>query len=270
MAGAPSSDVAGRNAGSAYVFSGSDGSTLHTFHGEFEYDGIGGSVSDLGDVTGDGVDDVIVGAPECARIEVNSGMAQIYSGADGILVHTFLGDGTSRFGFSVSGAGDLNGDGFPEVVVGAPQDRDIGFNSGIARVFDLSCPGSFVSYGHGCPGTGHFTPKLRTLLGCATLNDSVTVEVKEGLAGAHAMLLLGSTEASISLGGDCHLLMSPIHGVAGFFLGTSGAGYGRATLTGTVCSGYAALGTAKLQVAVIDPGGFNGYSMTNGVSLEIR
>ena len=42
MAGAPSSDVAGRNAGSAYVFSGSDGSTLHTFHGEFEYDGIGG------------------------------------------------------------------------------------------------------------------------------------------------------------------------------------------------------------------------------------
>jgi len=122
--------------GSARVFSGVDGSVLYTFDGDSSRDRFGASVSGAGDVNGDGIPDMIVGANSDNNNGGGSGSAQVFSGVDGSVLYTFEGDSLGdRFGFSVSGAGDVNGDGFADLVVGALGDSNNGPASGSAQVF---------------------------------------------------------------------------------------------------------------------------------------
>ena len=138
IVGARLDDNNGSNSGSARVFSGTDGSVLYTFDGDSAGDFFGQSVSGAGDVNGDGFDDLIVGAPldSIDPIDVtDSGSARVLSGADGSVLYTFNGDSAlDAFGNSVSGAGDVNGDGFDDLIVGAPTDSTNGTDSGSATV----------------------------------------------------------------------------------------------------------------------------------------
>ena len=109
--------------GAAYVFSGVDGSILYTFVGDSTNDYFGYSVSGAEDVNGDGFPDFIVGAFGADINGKNSGRARVFSGLDGSVLYTFDGDSKfDNFGWSVSGAGDVNGDGFGDLIVGAPFD----------------------------------------------------------------------------------------------------------------------------------------------------
>ncbi len=83
------------------------------------------SVSTAGDVNGDGYDDVIVGEPGYSNGESEEGRACVYLGSAGGLSSTP--DWTveadvalAQFGRSVSTAGDVNDDGYDDVIVGAP------------------------------------------------------------------------------------------------------------------------------------------------------
>ncbi|MBK7940791.1 MAG: FG-GAP repeat protein [Flavobacteriales bacterium] len=80
----------------------------------------GASVCTAGDVNGDGYADVIVGAPQSG----GAGRAYIHHGGPGGLgaapATTLIGTAGSEFGFSVSAAGDINTDGYADVLVGAP------------------------------------------------------------------------------------------------------------------------------------------------------
>ncbi len=126
----------GTESGGARVFSGFDGSTLYTFDGDSAFDRFGFSVSDAGDVNGDGFADLIVGAYGDDNNGAVSGSARVFSGFDGSILYTFDGDGVGDFfGRSVSNAGDVNRDGFADLIVGAVGDDNNGTNSGIARVF---------------------------------------------------------------------------------------------------------------------------------------
>jgi hypothetical protein len=107
-------------AGSAFVYSGADGSILYQFHGAAANDNLGNSVSNAGDVNNDGFEDVIVGAPYTALAGGAYGSAFIYSGADGSILQRFDATASSgTFGHSVSNAGDVNADGVDDVIIGA-------------------------------------------------------------------------------------------------------------------------------------------------------
>ena len=135
IVGAQNDDNNGTDSGSARVFSGADGSVLYNFDGDSAGDLFGGSVSGAGDVNGDGFDDLIVGAQNDDNNGANGGSARVLSGADGSVLYSFDGEIGDGFGQSVSGAGDVDGDGFDDLIVGAPTDDNGGSFSGSARVF---------------------------------------------------------------------------------------------------------------------------------------
>src|SRR5690349_21857544 len=118
-----------------------DGSTGFRIDGAASGDQSGFSVSNAGDINGDGFDDVIIGAPLADPNGNESGASYVVFGhaggfdstlalssLDGINGFRLNGEGTrDRSGKSVSSAGDVNGDGFDDLLVGARLTDQSGF-----------------------------------------------------------------------------------------------------------------------------------------------
>jgi hypothetical protein len=146
--GAPGSNG---NAGAAYILLGNnsmpssiDASNADvTMVGENGGDEFGFSLSVAHDVNDDSYDDVIVGAP---GINSNTGAAYIFFGNNSMISLIsatnanviMLGESTGdKFGYSVHHAGDVNGDGVPDVIVGAPYyDDGATTDAGAVYVFE--------------------------------------------------------------------------------------------------------------------------------------
>ncbi|MBI2927689.1 MAG: FG-GAP repeat protein [Verrucomicrobia bacterium] len=126
-------------AGSAQAYSGVDGALLFIFDGETEDARLGWSVAGVGDVNRDGYSDIVVGAPSDSANGPGAGAAYVLSGTDGSILFRFRGESAvfdgDVLGYSVSGAGDVDGDGFPDVIVGGPGSSRGGLNSGVVHVF---------------------------------------------------------------------------------------------------------------------------------------
>ncbi|MFH1826109.1 MAG: FG-GAP-like repeat-containing protein [bacterium] len=122
IVGAIFTDPSGRtNAGSVYVYSGLNGNELYQIDGAAEGDWLGWSVAGAGDVDNDDYDDFIIGAHRAdpGGLE-DAGSAYIYSGKTGSLIEQKNGSAAGdNFGFSVASAGDVDGDGKADVIIGA-------------------------------------------------------------------------------------------------------------------------------------------------------
>jgi hypothetical protein len=128
-----------------------DGTIGFVISGENDTDS-GFSVSEAGDVNGDGFDDLIIGAPLASASgygsEYTPGAAYVvFGGNGGFASNISLAslDGTNGFkiigddafgnaGYSVSGAGDFNGDGFDDVIVGVPGAYGATYYAGAAYI----------------------------------------------------------------------------------------------------------------------------------------
>src|SRR5690606_33223215 len=105
-----------------YVLSGKDGSLLYAKGGEKAGNNMGWSVGGTGDVNQDGFADFLAGADNWGNPSGGSlqGRVYLYSGKDGSLIFTFQGENTFDFlGNSLSGAMDVNLDGYPDLAAGA-------------------------------------------------------------------------------------------------------------------------------------------------------
>ena len=125
---APTYPVQGQPAGRVYVYSSKTGKLLWAQTGEPGAQ-LGMGVEAAGDANADGVPDVIAGAP-------GAGKAFVYSGRDGKLLLTLgRGDRDEAFGGSVATAGDVNGDGHADLIVGASSGGAAGQGAGRAYVY---------------------------------------------------------------------------------------------------------------------------------------
>jgi len=145
LVGAPFKTVNGERHGRVYLFSGEDGNLIRTFDNPHAISGdeaqFGNAISAVADINGDGVADVLIGAPyQDVAGKADAGMAVLFSGNDGVAIARL--DSSSpvaegRFGMSVDGTNSAY------VKSLTPSYFDSLFSSPVLIVGEPGCTGCF-------------------------------------------------------------------------------------------------------------------------------
>ncbi|GGC12629.1 FG-GAP-like repeat-containing protein [Dyadobacter sediminis] len=146
IVGAPwyESDPVQHEEGAAFIYLGSATGLSNipatTLEGNQIEAGLGNSVAGAGDVNDDGFSDVVVGAFYYDIDQVDEGVAFVYhgsaTGVDIIADQTLQKDqAEAQMGYSVAGAGDVNGDGYSDVIVGIPAYTNVQIGEGAAIIY---------------------------------------------------------------------------------------------------------------------------------------
>ncbi|MCB9883230.1 MAG: VCBS repeat-containing protein [Planctomycetes bacterium] len=188
--------------------SGKTGHAIHTWTGGDS--SFGASVANCGDVDRDGADDIVIGSPRGgASFE---GRVTVQSGKSGKALWSATGTAAfEEFGAAVAAAGDVDRDGIPDVVVGAPgHDESKYLDVGLARVLS-GVDGRVIETFLGRRTKGAFGASIASLgdvngdgmsdfvVGAPT--DGSSYRDAEGYIGARAQVL---SPKRLSLVTDCH------------------------------------------------------------------
>ncbi len=184
------------------------GSVTYRIEAADRFEGFGTTVTGIGDLNRDGSPDFAVGAPYSqgsGQGGIAIGMARIYIGLGGREFASHVGDSTSdKLGSALAAAGDLNGDGLDDYLVGEPGDNPAG-----AIYAFLSRPTPVITFSG------------------ATAGSTATLSLSEGLAGspvtvAYSLLGFGVTGFPSGVTFD---LASPISVMANFSNDANGQGF---------------------------------------------
>jgi hypothetical protein len=224
--------------------------------------GLGYSVAGAGDVNGDGYDDVIVGAPRYDSGEANEGAAFLFLGSESGIADGGPGSSHARlesnqtyseFGSSVAGAGDVNGDGYDDVIVGAGGYDAGEADEGAAFVF----LGSALGIASGNPDTA--AVRIEADQAGASLGWSVA-GAGDVNGDGYADVIVGASGYQVGrLDGGCHCWVydHPNEGAAFLFLGSSdGIADGNPDTAATVLRSNQT--SARFALSVAGAGDVNG------------
>lgn len=144
------------------------------FNGDLDADDrFGSSIANIGDLENDGVIDIVAGAPNDDDGGDKRGAAWIlFLNSNGSVdIHQKISsnsgafggglDDDDRFGSSVAGLGDLNGDGFEDIAVGAPYDDDGGDDRGAVWILFLNADGTVQARQKISDQQGNFNNQLK-------------------------------------------------------------------------------------------------------------
>ncbi|HET6202377.1 MAG TPA: integrin alpha [Planctomycetota bacterium] len=290
LVGAPQANPGGvDDAGEALVFSGATGTVLFTIDGGSPDEYLGSTVAGMGDLDGDGLGDPfvvtapVISYPGCYDCNTNGpGSARLFSGASGALLLDLRGFGCDRLGFAAGPAGDVNGDGVPDLLVGVPElcpGDAVPPLMGHARVISaVGLPPGTTALGPGCAGAGGFVPRISTFGGAARLgNGAFGLSISRASGGAFALLFAGTAPnpAGISIGGcDAYLggSVAPL-GPPVLLAGPSGAAGAGRRLQGFGIPSDSSLsgGVVHLQWAAVDLASPNGlFTTSDALSVTIQ
>lgn len=144
----------------AFIRTGSGMQFLWKSFGAAHDDFFGTAIGNVGDVTGDGFEDLVVGAPGVdLTAQGKVGRVYLLSGKTGAIVGgTYTGslDG-DQLGWSVAAVDDLNGDGRKDVIVGVPYEDTNNLDAGAAAVLSMSASGfNLLDMVYGTESGEHF------------------------------------------------------------------------------------------------------------------
>lgn len=278
--GAVGEDALGSNTGAVYLYSGATGNLLQYWQG-FEYNSnFGRQVRSAGDADGDGFGDLIVGAMFAAP----NGKAYLLSGNTGAVLHTFTGyDPGEVFGHGVGGAGDVDGDGFDDVIVGADRFYVPGGYTGFAYVYSgktgkklqfLQAGGPTARFGNAAAGLGDVSGDGVPDLAVGAIDENTSNGNRSGrvhvFSGVRSGLLFDVQDFSAGALSSFRVDGLNSTSTAGFFFSLTGATapvatpYGNAVLAPPIyllgLAPAAANGEAVLNVPV--PPGLTGLIIT--------
>ncbi|MBL56268.1 MAG: hypothetical protein CMP61_03680 [Flavobacteriales bacterium] len=130
----------------------------------------GWAIENIGDIDGDGIQDIAVGAYEDWSNPVNEKCGSVFilrMNQDGtVKAHQRIGEGIGGFtnwgaqelfGSGLTALGDINGDGIPDLAVGSAGDRELGPNSGAVFIIQLNSDGTVKAQSKITPTGANFS-----------------------------------------------------------------------------------------------------------------
>ena len=279
LVGAPGYPGSPGRRGKVYLYLGASGgpATTAAWSAEGEYDGdwFGAAVAAAGDVNGDGYGDVIIGAWQYDNgAEVDAGKVYLYLGSVGGLQATWDWSITGEvqnlnLGAAVAAAGDVNGDGYADVIVGASENQLLG--RGTAQVYYGSEDGLSPGADWTVTGQEEGIHLGAAVAGAGDVNGDGYADVAVGAPGFWS----DHGQAQVYYGGAAGLESTPAWSAQGEFFddefGTSLASAGDVNGDGyadLIVGAYAHDADAKMGKAYVYTGSASGLGDTAGWSAS--